>query len=251
MQKIAILSDIHGNMAALEKVIDDLQTRGVDCVFNLGDHVSGPLWPKETIQFLMTQDWMQILGNHDRQLIDQNPRQHGASDSYAFQQLNAAELDWIRTLPASMEIRDEFLLIHGTPSSDTTYLLETVERGRARPSMQAEIVDRLGETKSRIIFCGHTHIPRIVEVPENTLIVNPGSVGLPAYEDELPEYHVMETGSPHARYAILEYVNGDWLVEKVAIPYEHRKAAAQAHKNGRFDWEIGIRTGFMQERKPG
>ena len=56
MQKIAILSDIHGNIPALEKVVDDINARRVDCVFNLGDHVSGPLWPKETIQYLMKQD---------------------------------------------------------------------------------------------------------------------------------------------------------------------------------------------------
>jgi putative phosphoesterase len=246
MQKIAVLSDIHGNIDALVTVIDDIRARCVDCVFNLGDHVSGPLWPKETIQSLMVQDWMQILGNHDRQLIGQDPGQHGLSDSFAFRQLNDVELDWLRTLPASIEIPGEFLLIHGTLSSDTTYLLETVEHGRARLATQIEIVERLGETKSRIVLCGHSHIPRIVQVSENTLIINPGSVGLPAYDDELPEYHVMETGSPHARYAILEYVNGGWLVEMIAVPYEHQRASAQAHRNGRIDWEIGIRTGFMR-----
>ena len=247
MQKIAVLSDIHGNILALEKVIDDIRTRGVDCVFNLGDHVSGPLWPKETIRLLMAQDWMHILGNHDRQLIAQTPGQHGFSDSYAFRQLNDAELDWLRSLPASIETPGEFLLIHGAPSSDTTCLLETVEHGGARLATQAEIVERLGETKSPIVLCGHSHIPRTVQMSEDTLIINPGSVGLPAYDDELPEYHVIETGSSHARYAILEYVNGGWHVEMVALPYEHQKAAAQAHGNGRIDWEIGIRTGFMRD----
>jgi predicted phosphodiesterase len=83
MQKIAILSDIHGNILALEKVVADIETRQVDRVFNLGDHISGPLFPKETLQFLMKQDWVHILGNHDRQLMNQDP-QHGLSDKYAF-----------------------------------------------------------------------------------------------------------------------------------------------------------------------
>jgi predicted phosphodiesterase len=194
----------------------------------------------------MEQDWIQISGNQDRQLVNQDPKYHGLSNSYAIQLLNRVELDWLRTLPASMEIQNEMLLIHGAPSSDTTYLPETIEHGRARLATQGEIIARLGETKARVILCGHTHIPRVVQVAETILIVNPGSVGLPAYTDELPEYHVMETGSHHARYAILEFVNGCWQAETIAIPYEYQKAAAQARKNGRLDWEIGIQTGFVQ-----
>jgi len=57
MKKIAVLSDIHGNIAALEEVAADIETRQVDRVFNLGDHISVPLYPKETLQFLMKQDW--------------------------------------------------------------------------------------------------------------------------------------------------------------------------------------------------
>jgi hypothetical protein len=60
MQKIAVLSDIHGNIAALERVVDDLRSRHVDGVINLGDHVSGPLWPAETIRCLIRQDWIKI-----------------------------------------------------------------------------------------------------------------------------------------------------------------------------------------------
>lgn len=249
MQKIAILSDIHGNIAALEKVVDDIKTRQVDRVVNLGDHVSGPLWPKETIQYLMKQNWIQISGNHDRQLVNQNPREHGPSDGYAFQLLDDSELNWLGALPVCTKVQNEFLLFHGAPLSDTTYLLETVEHGRARLATQAEIKERLGETKSHFILCGHTHIPRVVGVPQNILIVNPGSVGLPAYDDVLPEYHVMETGSPHARYSILEYRDGEWLPEMIVVSYDHQKAAIQARKNGRPDWEIGIQTGFMNSKE--
>lgn len=235
-------------MAALEKVVDDLQTRQVDQVFNLGDHVSGPLWPKETIQYLMKQDWVHIRGNHERQLTGQNHHQHGPSDRYAFQRLNTAELDWLRTLPPCVEIQDQFLLFHGTPTNDLTYLLETVEHGRGRLATPAEISGRLGQTRSRILLCGHSHIPRVTELPSNVLIVNPGSVGLPAYDDSVPEYHVMETGSPHARYAILENKHGHWQAEEIAVSYDHRQAAQQARKNDSPDWETGLLTGFMQPR---
>jgi predicted phosphodiesterase len=193
----------------------------------------------------MKQDWIHILGNHDRQLISQNPRQHGLSDKYAFSFLKDSDLSWLRTLPANTKINDQFFLFHGTPSSDTTYLLETVENGRARLATHTEIAQRCNGEISQIMLCGHTHIPRVVEMPKNVLFINPGSVGLPAYNDETPEYHVMETGSPHARYSILEYKNGNWQVEMIALSYDYQQAAKQAGKNGRPDWEYAIQTGFM------
>lgn len=249
MKKIAIVSDIHGNILALEKVVADMEARQVDCVFNLGDHISGPLYPKETLQFLMKQNWLHILGNHDKQLISQNPQQHGLSDKYAFSFLIESDLDWFKTLPASTMVKDQFFLFHGTPSSDMTYLLETVEHGRARLATHTEIAQRLDGTIAQIMLCGHTHIPRIIETSQKALIINPGSVGLPAYDDEIPEYHVMETGSYHARYAILEYKNSHWQAEIIAISYDYQQAAEQARKNGRLDWENGIETGFMPTQK--
>ncbi len=244
IKKFAIVSDIHGNIAALERVVEDIQSRQVDCVINLGDHVSGPLWPKETIQTLMKQDWIQIKGNHDRQLVTQEPKELGLSDAYAFPLLNNAELGWLRDLPANMELQETFMLFHGAPSCDTTYLLETVDQGSAKLATDDEIHQRLGKINRPVILCGHTHIPRVVELP-NLLIVNPGSVGLQAYEDEIPEHHVMETGSPHARYAIMELGDDGWKTELVAIPYDHLTAAKRARRNGRLDWEAGLRTGFM------
>ena len=249
MQKIALVSDIHGNIAALEKVVADIKARQVDCVFNLGDHISGPLYPKETLQFLIKQDWIHILGNHDRQLISQSPQQHGLSDKYAFGFMNDSDLSWLRSLPASTMVKNSFFLFHGTPSSDTTYLLETVEYGRARLATHTEITQRLNGAISQIMLCGRTHIPRVVEMPQNILLINPGSVGLPAYDDETPVHHVIETGSHHARYAILEYKNGNWQAELIAITYDYQQAAKQARKNGRLDWEYAIQTGFMPNPK--
>ena len=245
MQKIAILSDIHGNILALEKVVADMEARQVDCVFNLGDHISGPLYPIETLQFLMKQDWVHILGNQDRQLINENPQQLGLSDKYTFSFLSDSYLSWLRALPASTLVNNQFFLFHGTPSSDTTYLLETVEHGRARLATHTEIAQRLNGAISRIMLCGHTHVPRFVETPQKALIINPGSVGLPAYDDETPEYHVMETGSHHALYAILEHKNSNWQAEIIGVPYDYQQAAERARKNGRFDWEYAIQTGFM------
>lgn len=243
--KIAVISDIHGNIPALEEVVADINRKRVDYIINLGDHLSGPLWPKETIQFLMEQDWIQISGNQDRQLIKQDPSKHGLSNRYAYNVLSNIEKEWLHSLQPDFRLDENVFAFHGTPSSDTEYLLETIEHSRARLASREEIKLRLGNIKSPVMLCGHTHIPRIVETDENILIVNPGSVGLPAYEDDFPEAHIMESGSPHARYAVLESYNNKWTAEMIAIPYDFERAAEQAHKNNRHDWQIALRTGYM------
>ncbi len=247
--KIALLSDIHGNMGALEKVVEDMQARGIEQVFNLGDHVSGPLYPKETLDFLQKQDWIHTAGNHDRQMARDPLERQGLSNQYALRFMSDADLEWLHALPAVALVGGQFLLFHGAPASDTTYLLETVVHGSVRLASPAEIGFRLGSVTSPFMVCGHTHIPRVVETSQGGLVINPGSVGLQAYEDDTPAYHVIETGSPHARYAILEEKGGRWQVEIVTVDYDFQQAARQARKNGRPDWEAALQTGYALHSK--
>lgn len=249
MNRLALISDIHGNILALEAVVADLRRRNVDVVVNLGDHLSGPLWPQETAQFLMQQTWIHILGNHDAALFSQPPERHSLSDAYAYKTLDPHTLEWLRSQPTVVELEPGILLFHGTPSNNSEYLLETVYHGAARLASRDEIQQRLGRTHARLMLCGHTHMQRIVRLPENALIVNPGSVGLPAYEDDLPEPHVVESGSPHARYAVVEAAGELWKVELLAVPYDHSKAAAQARKENRPEWATALETGFMRETR--
>ena len=79
---------------------------------------------------------------------------------------------------------------------------------------------------------------------DGSTIVNPGSVGLPAYSTDFPKPHVMESGSPHARYALLTRSANMWQVELIAVLYDHMHAAAQARKNQRPDWEVALRLGL-------
>jgi len=74
-------------------------------------------------------------------------------------------------------------------------------------------------------------------------VANPGSVGLPAYEDDLPSYHVVETGAPHARYLTAERVDGRWTVELHAVAYEFERSARRAEAAGRPTWAHALRTG--------
>lgn len=245
MQKIAFLSDIHGNILALEKVVEDLKHRGVDTVITLGDQVSGPLWPKETAQFLMKQNWIQIAGNHERQLLTTPAEEKGPSDRYADSLLNKAEHDWLRSLPTSLRMEEGIFLCHGSPADDMTYLLETIENGRVNLSSVKEIQSRLNNVQSPIVACGHSHTPRVVHMPNGMMIINPGSVGMPAYTDDGPRPHKVETGSPQAHYAILERNSNGWNAQILSISYDHQKAADQAVRNNRLELAEGLHTGFI------
>ena len=239
----AVIADVHGNLPALEAVTADIARRGIDVVVNLGDHASGPLWPHETVAFLMQQPWMQIAGNCDRQIVQQAPAEHGASDRFAFERLSGAQRAWMSERPATARVRDEILAFHGTPTDDASYLLESVVDGGLRVARSAEIEQRLTVAHAALMLCGHSHIPRVVRHGD-TLIVNPGSVGLPAYTHDRPEPHVVETASPDARYAVLERGERGWRAQLIAVPYDHRAAADRARDNDRPDWECALRSGY-------
>src|SRR5260370_24474095 len=104
---LAILADIHGNVLALEAVLADLQHRKADNVVNLGDCVSGPLWPRETAHRLMRLDWPTIRGNHDRWVTDWPPEKPYPVDAFAFRALEAAQLAWLRRFQRSEEHTSE------------------------------------------------------------------------------------------------------------------------------------------------
>jgi predicted phosphodiesterase len=243
--RLAIVSDIHGNLAALEAVAADIRRRGVERVVNLGDSVSGPLLPRETARCLMATDWLHLAGNHERQLLSLEPERMIASDAYAHAQLSAAELDWLRSLPPTARPAADIFLCHGTPSSDETYFLETVAEGTLRPASPAEIAERLRGESAALVACGHTHTPRILRTPQGLLLVNPGSVGLQAYDDVRPVYHKVETGSVDARYAIIEKHDGAWTAALISLPYDYKPMAVLAAAHGRPDWEHALLTGTM------
>jgi len=243
--RVAVLSDIHGNLPALEAVLEDVRHRGVDAVVNLGDSLSGPLLPLETARFLMAQDWLTIAGNHERQVLTQGPGQWGASDAYAHGQLSPRELAWIGAQPPTAWFSAEVLLCHGTPESDLDALLETLEPAGIRAASAGEVDARLGQVRAPVVLCGHTHVPRAVRSSAGQLIVNPGSVGLPALETTHPFPLIVETGAPDARYAVIERHPGGWRASLISVPYGHRAMAELAKAHGRPDWEIALRSGYM------
>ena len=247
MTRIAVLSDIHGNLPALEAAVADAQAAGCTIFLNLGDILSGPLWPREAAEYLMARDWLTIAGNHERAVLDRPADRLGASDRFARESITEDQRQWLRDLPPTAQCGDAIDLVHGTAASDVEHLLVTIEETGARPAHDDEIIERLGDATARLTLCGHTHIARQVDLSDGRRVVNPGSVGLPGYVVWRPVRYVMEAGDTLAHYAI---VDADLSVELRAVPYDNEAAARRADAGDRPDWAHPLRTGRALVGKP-
>ncbi len=233
MTRIAIVSDIHGNLAALEAVVADAQGRGCTSFANLGDSLSGPLWPRETAAFLMERDWPTIAGNHERYILAPDVEGAGKTDAYAREQCTPAQRAWLAALPESMLLPGAWCT-HARPGVDDEWLLEsaTVE-GEARAATEPEIVERVAGVEHALILHGHSHVQRLVTLGDGRTIANPGSVGLPRH------LAGVSAGGPEAQYAILQRD----AVHLHRVAYDHEAAAGRAQANGNAKWARMLREG--------
>ena len=244
--RLAILADIHANIWALEAVLAHAKGRGVDAYVNLGDTLYGPLKPRETYERLKQEKFaVTIQGNQDRLIYEASARDLVSIPTltYVIRDLGEEPIHWLNDLPKTAVYAGDLFLCHGTPGSDTAYLLEDVMDGLPEVRSEAAIRELLQGVHQPVVLCGHTHIPRVVELSTGQLVVNPGSVGVPAYDDVDPVRYRMQTFSPHACYAILEKNLGGWDVSLERITYDHHAAAEHARTLGRDDWAQGIATG--------
>lgn len=188
--RIAVISDIHGNDLALEAVLADIDAQGIDEIVNLGDHLSGPLNAARTAEILIGRRTAAIRGNHDRYLLTLGPARMGLSDRSAHDELDEHHLHWLAALPATLVYRDALFLCHGTPASDETYWMEALTGdGIVHMARRAEIERFADGIEHPVILCGHTHVQRALRLSGGRLLVNPGSVGCPAYDDDRPVAH--------------------------------------------------------------
>jgi predicted phosphodiesterase len=241
---IAVLSDVHGNRWALEAVLDDIRRRGIRDLVNLGDSLYGPLDPAGTAQILMALALPTVRGNEDRILLEKTEQHPGAvSLPFVRESLRPEHVAWLGTLPFSACLGDYFFLCHGTPERDDDYLLHEVTAAGCRRRPVAAVALKLAAVVQPIACCGHDHLPVSLRLPGGRHVVNPGSVGLPAYRDDQPFPHAMQSGSPHARYSIVTRSPSGLSVENIVVAYDWSSAAAVAVKNGRPDWAEYLRTG--------
>jgi putative phosphoesterase len=244
--RIAVIADIHGNTWALDAVLGDIEHKRIETIVNLGDSVYGSLDPAGAADRLMRGGIVSISGNQDRIVFDPTDEiRRSANHQFVVSRMSQAQLGWLQNLPKTY-VSGDVLFCHGTPRSDETYLLEHVTERGVFLSDSATIQAHLRDVRQEVVVCGHSHVPRTVWLPDGRLVVNPGSVGIPAYTDDLPYPHVMEAGSPHARYAVLTQQAGGWAVEHVAVPYPWNEAATVARQNGREDRARWIESGRAQ-----
>lgn len=248
--RLAVLADIHGNVLALDAVLDDLARRdGADRVVNLGDCVSGPLWPRETMARLEALGPLTVRGNHDRWVATLDPAAMSASDRFACDRLSADQRASLGAMPMTLAVAQGVVAFHARPGSDEENLIEDVAAdGRMVRAGPGTVAARLGDRgglsdlhAARVLLCGHSHRPDLVLLEDGTLVLNPGSVGCPAFNAGT---YVSEAGTPHARYALLDLEDGaEAEVAFLAVRYDHEAAARQAEAAGQPAWADALRTG--------
>jgi putative phosphoesterase len=237
MMRIALFSDIHANLPALEAFFKDVDTKGVDQLYCLGDLVGYNIWPNEVINEIRKRNIPTIAGNYDFGIgrssddcgcaykTDLEKANGVVSISYTNEIVKQEERDYLRTLPAHIKIefqlnQDKFnlLLVHGSPRRINEYLFEDRDE---------KSLHRIMEQADADIMCfGHTHKPyhRILNDKEGKdhfrHAINIGSVGKP------------KDGNPQGGYVILTIndqssgLNADSVKsELIRFDYDIEKAA--------------------------
>ncbi|OGU55733.1 MAG: hypothetical protein A2V66_11740 [Ignavibacteria bacterium RBG_13_36_8] len=242
--KIAILSDIHGNRFALEAVLKDIKQRNVSTIVNLGDCLYGPLDPAGTADILIDLDISTVSGNEDRILLEDDDVKHNSlSLTFTKNELKPKHFEWLKSLPQIKVVSEMFCLFHGTPKNDSEYLLHKIIDGHLTLKSNEDIQKNILPIQQPVILCGHDHTPAAVQLNNRRIIVNPGSVGCPAYYDGTEPQHFVENGAPHARYSIISQMDSEWKVENILVPYDWDTASRMATQNGRSDWARWLKTG--------
>ncbi len=217
--RYAILGDIHSNLAALEAVLEDIQTHGVDTILGVGDVVGYGASPGEVIQTLRENDVTVVKGNHDAAATGEldlrlfNPVARTAA-SWTTDELSEEELEWLRDLPLVSHM-EHCAVAHGTFSNPERYdYIQSTED--ADPS--------LDEMSMQVCFVGHTHVPvsllRPTDNPHRTAytteeevdlsdvcraLINVGSVGQPRDEDPRAAWGLYDSTTDHFLLSRVEY----------------------------------------------
>jgi putative phosphoesterase len=227
--KIAVISDIHGNMDALEAVMEDIKKEECEKVFALGDYAMAGPEPGETINWFFKKQFDEnfkiIQGNTDLMIADYNENLYkilrekapimAEALKYDAKVLNQIQKDFLKKLPMQLEV-DEYgvkiLLVHGSPRRNNEDIL---------PGMPLEAVEEIIEgTTEKLILCGHTHVPCGYQTNTNQTVVNVGSVGRPM------------TPEPKACYAIIDFSDGSFEVRHRFVTYDNVLAAQIMSQRG-------------------
>ncbi|MGL5749918.1 MAG: metallophosphoesterase family protein [Paraclostridium sp.] len=229
--KVAVISDIHSNIYALDKVIADIKNRNVDMVVCTGDLVGYATRPNEVINRIREEKILTIMGNYDEAIGNlkivcgcdypdpKDAQKAGLSMHFTGQETTEENKAFLRNLPkeASFTFNNKTIrFVHGSTRVINEYLKEN--------SKEADEV--MSELVEDILVCGHTHIPYAKYYGEK-LLVNAGSIGKP------------KTNSPKANYVIIDIQNEDDLsktpskveVEIIEVAYDFETIAKEIEEN--------------------
>ncbi len=225
MSRLAIISDIHGNLPALEAVLADIQAQGLEEVYHLGDLVGYNPFPNETVALVADQGIPGITGNYDQAVLALVPDPIGellnakitpmGKEIYAWtvRAVTAQTREFLLRQPRERSLAKgkwRLRLTHGSPRHIRDYV---------RPSWpEAMVADLLGEIDEDILLTGHTHIP-VIRPVNGKWLLNPGSVGFP------------KDGNPLASYLILELAD-DVRATIRRVPYDIERTIAAIRAQG-------------------
>jgi protein phosphatase len=173
MDKIAIISDIHGNLVALEEVIKDIKSQGIEHIFCLGDLVAKGSHPKECIELIKKECEVVIKGNCDDVVsCNYSTKEH----IWNKEKIGDENVNYLKNLPFSYDFYMSGLkirIIHASPKS----MYESIDYYNIDESLNEELkkMFEFEEDKPDVVIFGHIHSPILYKVESNTL-VNPGAV---------------------------------------------------------------------------
>ena len=220
--RLALISDIHSNVQALEQVLGRLDQEGVDLILNLGDLVGYNANPNECVELLQTRPVLSLAGNHDLALLNAELAQHFNIIAYqaimwARTQVRPELLEFFLSLPLTREGQD-YLACHGTPTSADSYINYHWQGKKVLKMLDKGL-------RLRVCFFGHTHRRalwykdirgkvatqpvspgKILLEPTWHYLINPGSVGQP------------RDGSPEAAYAVFDAE--EFSIHYKSVPYD-------------------------------
>jgi len=209
--KIALISDIHANLPALEAVLTDARNRGVCALLNAGDSIGYGAFPDEVISLIRDSHVLSIMGNYDRSVLSKKWKKKKLKSHdkqiamrYAYKNIKPENRAYLAGLPdhIRLKVRDKSILItHGSPDSQNEYLVKDTPISRF-----SEIAK---DARADIIITGHTHLPLILET-DGVWFINCGSVGR------------TEDGDPRACYALLTL--DPFSVVHIRVPYDINRA---------------------------
>lgn len=207
--RIAIISDIHGNLVGLDAVLADLDREEPDQIVCLGDVAATGPQPREVIERLRALGCPVVIGNTDAWLLDPQPEEPANEDTrrileidgWCAGRLSASDLDYVRTFQPTLEIPlgDEATLLcfHGSPQSNTDVI------GSTTP--EDDLEGMLAGFDAAVMAGGHTHV-QMLRRYRDAVIVNPGSVGLPFEQAR----HSDDVRNPAwAEYALVDVAAGN------------------------------------------